>query len=108
MKVQEINMHRDRKWPPGVANRGTPAFGSDISPFTAQGLMPCILHIEAGDCLLFDSRTFHGGCAAEDPTGASSNGIRQLLRAIYVLNMAPTAQLALGVKVILNPPCIFR
>ena len=35
------------------------------------------------------TRTFHGGCSAEDPTGASGNGVDNLLRAIYILGMSP-------------------
>ena len=35
----------------------------------------------------FDTATYHGGCSAEDPSGASGNGPNELLRAIFILGM---------------------
>ena len=61
----------------------------NIEPFKACGLMPAITNVHGGDCVLFDTRTFHGGCSAQDPTGASGNGVDNLLRAIYILGMSP-------------------
>ena len=36
------------------------------------------------------TRTFHGGCSAEDPSGVRGNGPNNLLRAVYILGMTPT------------------
>ena len=39
-------------------------------------------------------RRFHAGCHAEDPTGLSSRGPNELLRAICILSMAPARLIA--------------
>jgi hypothetical protein len=64
------------------------AAASDVEVFRQVGLVPCVTSIHAGDCVLFDTRLFHGGYAAEDPTGESGNGPDNLLRAIYILGMS--------------------
>lgn len=92
-KVREIEERWHEKW-------GSKAHGqrsredrllaaADLEPFAQCGLTPCVTRIAAGDCVLFDTGLFHGAYAAEDPTGVSGNGQDQLLRAIYILSMAP-------------------
>ena len=95
LKVAEINRRREERW--GGKSRGQDsdatklAAAADVEVFQeCGGLQPCVTSIKAGDCVLFDTRLFHGGCAAEDPSGESGNGPNQLLRAIYILGMTPT------------------
>lgn len=94
-KVQEIEERWHRKW--GREGHGQHSdaekllAAADLEPFERCGLTPCVTNIRAGDCVLFDTALFHGACAAEDPTGASGNGESQLLRAIYILGMAPSS-----------------
>jgi hypothetical protein len=90
--VPEINAFResqkdaDGKYVGPVANEA-----ADIECFTANGLTPCVSRITAGDLVIFDTAMFHGGCSAEDPTGATAQqGPNELLRAIYILGMTPT------------------
>lgn len=91
-KVQEIERRWNQKW--GLACHGQRSArekllaAADLEPFEQCGLTPCVTHIKAGDCVLFDTALFHGAYAAEDPTGKSGNGEGQLLRAIYILGMA--------------------
>jgi hypothetical protein len=71
-------------------------FAADLEPFTAQGLSPAVTNIKAGDMVLFDTRTLHGGCSVEDPSGESGRepvnlGASNLLRAIYILGASPSA-----------------
>ena len=86
---------RQRKW----GTLSAPAdqrleFAADTEPFTACGLQPVVTSVKGGDCMLFDTRLFHGGCSAEDPSGASGResgrGPPDLLRAVYILGMAHT------------------
>jgi hypothetical protein len=91
-KVQEIEQRWHQKW--GLERQGQRSKeeklqeAADLEPFEQCGLIPCVTHIEAGDCVLFDTALFHGAYAAEDPTGESGNGTNQLLRAIYILGMS--------------------
>lgn len=91
-KVQAIEERWRQKWgregqgPRSAEDRLRAA--ADLEPFEQCGLTPCVTHIAAGDCVLFDTGLFHGAYAAEDPTGESGNGPSQLLRAIYILGMA--------------------
>jgi hypothetical protein len=91
-KVREVEEHWHQKW--GLESKGSRSreekllAASDLEPFERCGLIPCVTHIQAGDCVLFDTALFHGAYAAEDPTGASGNGPNQLLRAIYILGMS--------------------
>jgi hypothetical protein len=91
-KVQEIEARWHQKW--GLEGKGQRSAeekllaAADLEPFEQCGLTPCVTHIEAGDCVLFDTAVFHGAYAAEDPTGVSGNGDSQLLRAIYILGMS--------------------
>jgi phytanoyl-CoA dioxygenase PhyH len=91
-KVREIEERWHQKW--GFEGRAQPSAEekllavADLEPFERCGLTPCVTHIEAGDCVLFDTRLFHGAYAAEDPTGERGNGPNQLLRAIYILSMS--------------------
>merc|ERR550514_1613025 len=96
LKVDQINEELKR------LNGGLMTFqhnlerASSVQPFTAHGLAPVITNVRAGDCVLFDTRTFHGGYSAEDPTGESGRepgnlGKNNLLRAIYILGASPTA-----------------
>jgi hypothetical protein len=91
-KAQEIEARWHEKW--GLERHGQLGkeerllAAADLEPFEHCGLAPCVTHIQAGDCVLFDTALFHGAYAAEDPTGASGNGPHQLLRAIYILGMA--------------------
>jgi phytanoyl-CoA dioxygenase PhyH len=91
-KVREIEERWKQKW--GLAGGGQRSdrerllAAADLEPFERCGLTPCVTNIKAGDCVLFDTALFHGAYAAEDPTGRSGNGERQLLRAIYILGMA--------------------
>ena len=62
----------------------------DTRAFTACGLEPVLLRVPAGDLVLFDTATFHGATAAEEPGG------NHLLRAIFIQSMAPTAWLGQG------------
>merc|ERR1711918_133072 len=71
-------------------------FAADIEPFTAYGLAPVVTNIKAGDCVLFDTRLFHGGYSAEDPSGQTGREVgnlrsNSLLRAIYILGASPAA-----------------
>ena len=92
LKVQEIKEFWHQKW--GSQSHGQNSeeekllASADLEPFEKYGLTPCVTNIKAGDCILFNSATFHGGYAAEDPTGESSNGPNQLLRAIYIMGMS--------------------
>ena len=95
LKVAEIEAVRQRRW----GTLSAPAdmrleFAADTEPFTACGLQPVVTSVKAGDCMLFDTRLFHGGCSAEDPSGASGResgrGPQDLLRAVYILGMAHT------------------
>ena len=80
-----------------------------MEQYTSIGLTPCVTNVIAGDLVLFDtamcaaaappspqrtsdscSGRYHAGCAAEDPSGLSSHGPDHLLRAIFILSMAPT------------------
>jgi hypothetical protein len=91
-KVKEIEEFWHHKW--GLESRRPRSHeerlqaAADLEPFQRCGLTPCVTHIQAGDCVLFDTALFHGAYAAEDPTGESGNGPNQLLRAIYILAMA--------------------
>lgn len=89
-KVQEIERRWHQKW--GREGQRSKEerlqAAADLEPFEQCGLIPCVTHIEAGDCVLFDTALFHGAYAAEDPTGESGNGPNQLLRAIYILGMS--------------------
>jgi hypothetical protein len=91
-KVHEIEQRWHQKW--GLERQGQRSkeeklqAAADLEPFEQCGLIPCVTHIEAGDCVLFDTALFHGAYAAEDPTGESGNGPNQLLRAIYILGMS--------------------
>lgn len=91
-RVKEIEERWHQKW--GLEKRGPRSpeerlqAAADLEPFEGCGLTPCVTHIPAGDCVLFDTALFHGAYAAEDPTGESGNGPHQLLRAIYILGMA--------------------
>jgi hypothetical protein len=91
-KVQQVEQRWQRKW--GLERQGRRSdeekllAAADLEPFEQCGLTPCVAHIEAGDCVLFDTALFHGAYAAEDPTGESGNGPNQLLRAIYILSMS--------------------
>lgn len=93
-KAREIEAHWQLKWGSrGHAQRSAEErllAASDLEPFERCGLTPCVTSIKAGDCVLFDTGLFHGAHAAEDPTGVSGNGPNQLLRAIYILSMAPS------------------
>jgi hypothetical protein len=101
LKVDEINDARKTKWgtlhqKPDWTADDRLAFAADLEPFTAQGLSPAVTNIKAGDMVLFDTRTFHGGCSAEDPSGESGRepvnlGANNLLRAIYILGASPSA-----------------
>ena len=64
----------------------------DLAAFTEQGLEPAIVNGTAGDLILFDTALYHTGCPAEDPsgTGPRSRGADHILRAIFILSMAPT------------------
>lgn len=94
LKVEKVNEQRERRW--GGESRGQDskeaqlAAASDTEVFSRCDLAPAVTNIRAGDCVLFDTRLFHGGYAAEDPSGESGNGPNELLRAIYILGMAPT------------------
>lgn len=91
LKVDEINASRQKlRDKRGLTEAERTTLACDIEPFTANGLMPVVSAVKAGDCVLFDTRTFHGGCAAEDPSGARGHGPNHLLRAIYILGMTPT------------------
>jgi hypothetical protein len=91
-KVQEVEERWQLKWgltghaPRSAEDRLRAA--ADLEPFEQCGLTPCVTHIKAGDCVLFDTRLFHGAYAAEQPTGQGGNGPDQLLRAIYILSMS--------------------
>ena len=91
-KVQEIEARWHQKWGrKGHAEHSAAEkllAAADLEPFERCGLTPSVTHIEAGDCVLFDTALFHGAYAAEDPTGQSGNGENQLLRAIYILGMS--------------------
>jgi hypothetical protein len=91
-KVQEIEQRWHQKWGrEGQRQRSREEklqAAADLEPFEQCGLIPCVTHIDAGDCVLFDTALFHGAYAAEDPTGESGNGPNQLLRAIYILGMS--------------------
>jgi hypothetical protein len=91
-KVLEFEVRWHLKW--GIeghrphSDRERLLAAADLEPFEQCGLTPCVTHIKAGDCVLFDTALFHGAYAAEDPTGESGNGENQLLRAIYILGMS--------------------
>lgn len=93
-KVRELEESWRRKW--GGDGRSLRSAeerlraAADLEPFQQCGLTPCVTHIQAGDCVLFDTGLFHGAYAAEDPSGQSGNGPNQLLRAIYILSMSLT------------------
>ena len=93
-KVQEIKERWHQKWGSQSHSQDSDEekllAAADLEPFEQCGLTPCVTNIKAGDCVLFDTATFHGGYAAEDPTGESGNGPNQLLRAIYILGMVFT------------------
>ena len=66
LKVDEITEFRLHKWGterqlPEWTSDEKFKFAADVEPFAAQGLAPVITNIKAGDCVLFDTRTFHGG-----------------------------------------------
>jgi hypothetical protein len=90
--VREIERRWHEKW--GREGQGQRSAAekllaaADLEPFERCGLTPCVTHIKAGDCVLFDTALFHGAYAAEDPTGESGNGKSELLRAIYILGMS--------------------
>jgi hypothetical protein len=91
-KVREIQERWHQKWvveSPAARSAGERLrAAADLEPFEQCGLTPCVTHIQAGDCVLFDTGLFHGAYAAEDPKGESGNGPDQLLRAIYILSMS--------------------
>lgn len=91
-KVKEIEERWHQKWSLDKRGPHSPEerlqAAADLEPFERCGLTPCVTHIPAGDCVLFDTALFHGAYAAEDPTGESGNGPQQLLRAIYILGAA--------------------
>lgn len=100
LKVGEIEEVRTRKWDTKHqraewTEADRLAFAADLEPFTAQGLSPVVTNIKAGDMVLFDTRTFHGGCSAEDPSGETGREegnlfSNNLLRAIYILGASPS------------------
>ena len=97
-KVAEITRARQRKYGEGTPDPGTAerlAFASDVTPFTSCGLRPVVTSVKAGSAILFDTRLFHGGVAAQDPTGTSGReqgrGPADLLRAIYILGAMPAS-----------------
>lgn len=62
-KVQEINAFREKHWVGESSERRWIGKGSPfIEPFSANGLMPAVTNVMAGDMVLFDTATFHGGC----------------------------------------------
>ncbi|HEU4578541.1 MAG TPA: phytanoyl-CoA dioxygenase family protein [Polyangiaceae bacterium] len=91
-KVREIEERWNQKWGSQGKQSAEQRLlaAADLEPFERCGLTPCVTHIKAGDCVLFDTGLFHGAYAAEDATGQSGNGPNQLLRAIYILGMSFT------------------
>ncbi len=90
-KVREIEESWHDEWGKGHGPRSGEErllSAADLRPFQQCGLAPCVTNVRAGDAVLFNSATFHGAYAAEDPTGESGNGPSQLLRAVYILGMA--------------------
>jgi hypothetical protein len=100
VKVQEIAASRASHFVGEGKDRTYIGQGSgpeeDLESFTDNGLTPAIVNGTAGDLILFDTALFHTGCPAEDPTGAGprSHGADHILRAIFILSMAPTRLVA--------------